>query len=324
MSDRSGNSFKDLLREYLRTGRGNHGKRWSQTAFGARLGRHRDTINNWVVGKTLPSEYDTKLCAKIFQLTDVEYVDFLELLDEADKDSSTYVVESDQSRLVSSLARQYFNPRVVESFLSANIHTLHFRKEWQPLVNTLVVQTRDCMRAMVIDRELTRWWQNLAGRLYMLTNLSLIQREVVIRRIFLVNDRKPRVRLNALKTAKVHDRVGIKSRIMLTTSLKGLPKAADMLSIHDSDFAVFYLLGASGVDFPQAHVVMDWVDIQESIAYYDGIFNNPSICKPVDEVLSNIELPNHFMADVEHEVTLLNRLSNNTLRELITGAKNEK
>ncbi len=324
MSDRPEKSFRELLRRYLKSGRGNRGKRWSQTSFGERLGRHRDTINNWVVGKTLPSEYDAKLCAKIFQLADGEYTRFLELLGEADKHYNTFAVDSHQTQLVSGLARQYFNPKVVESFLSANIHTLHFRKEWQPLVNTLVVQTRDCMRAMVIDRELTRWWQNLAGRIYMLTNLSLLQREVVIRRIFLVNDRKPRVRLNALKTAKVHDRVGISSRIMMTSSLRGLPKAADMFSIHDNEFAVFYLLDTRGVDFPKAHVVMDWVDIRESISYYDGIFHDPSICKPVDDVLASIDLPSYFMSEIEHEVALLNRLSKNTLRELITGAKNEK
>src|SRR3954469_6864019 len=91
-------------------------------------------------------------------------------------------------------------PILSDRLLTSEFRILSFRTEWQPIVTQLINETTSCLRAMVIDRELTRWWNSLPGQAYMIANLNLLKAGRTIKRLFILLSRERHIVDNTLLT----------------------------------------------------------------------------------------------------------------------------
>ena len=59
-------TFGEYFKQLLKQGVGNpSNKRWTQQQFAQSIGRHVDTISNWIRGKTVPNDFDMNCIGKL-------------------------------------------------------------------------------------------------------------------------------------------------------------------------------------------------------------------------------------------------------------------
>lgn len=196
-----------------------------------------------------------------------------------------------------------------DSLLSSNSLRLKFREEWQAVVNKLVEETERCLRAMVFDVELTRWWNAAPGIIYMLTNTQLLQRGVEIRRLFLVNSLSKRILKNTLLTAYVHDSIGISVRVCEAPALEEiLPYECSMLSVHDDTFGTQYMLNS---DPPYAIIFTDYQSISDFISFYDHVFYDDEISVPAGKAIDLYKISEDLVKAARIEIDYLKTVDSN-------------
>ncbi|HKX31985.1 MAG TPA: winged helix-turn-helix domain-containing protein [Blastocatellia bacterium] len=202
-----------------------------------------------------------------------------------------------------------------EHMLSENIKTMRFREEWQPIVNNLVSETSDCLRAMVFDVELKKWWNSIAGQLYMTTNTKLLKKGASIRRIFILSSKEPTVMRNALLTAYVHHKLGIQVKICESAQLKEAgPFKADMFSLHDSTFMALYdLFGGPAT----ASIICEGKHVSEFRSFYDEIFNDDRRCRNIGPELQRFNRDRTFLREAEKQIAFLNSIQDLSSTELL-------
>lgn len=61
-------TFGSQLKYLLHNGFGKSGERWTQSEFSQEIGRHKDTISNWVRGKTVPDDFDLSCITQLLDL----------------------------------------------------------------------------------------------------------------------------------------------------------------------------------------------------------------------------------------------------------------
>lgn len=222
-----------------------------------------------------------------------------------------------RSEILNNLINKYFMKRgFTEDFLGHNIKAMDFRNDWQFIVNKLVGETKEILRAMVLDVELRKWWSSLAGTTYMATNIELLKKGVTIKRIFILNSSDFRVRSNALMSAYLHNEIGIDVRILDNCDLKSkIFYDADMISIHDNDFiALYYLSEDSGT----TNLILNSSSIASFSLFYDDIFRDDTLCKRVDEIITREDVEPSFLSEIHRQVCLLEKMSSmQSVSELI-------
>ena len=95
MADTFGQQFNTLLKN----GAGNSGRRWKKQDFAERLGRHPDTISNWINGKTTPNNFDLTALIQLLELSAQDGKEFKVLRDEA-----AHLIETKRSQRRTELA----------------------------------------------------------------------------------------------------------------------------------------------------------------------------------------------------------------------------
>ncbi len=221
-------------------------------------------------------------------------------------------------RLMDNIVIHHFKQNVAHTLLSENIKTMNFREEWQFIVNRLVSETNVCLRAMVFDVELSRWWSSVPGRLYMTTNLDLLKRRVAVKRIFVLTSFDMRVRRNALLTAYLHHKLGIHVKVCEIASFQGdIPFTPDMFSVHDNMFVTLYYLGKPD---PITNILLDGKYITEFQSFYDDIFDDDRLCVNIEALLMGIGEDPSFLGAIDTQMRLLERLSSTpTAQDFIRG-----
>jgi DNA-binding winged helix-turn-helix (wHTH) protein len=211
---------------------------------------------------------------------------------------------------LSQLFKQHNSLCFTEKLLDTRIRSISFRDEWQFLVTRIIEDTRVCLRAMVIDRELARWWNSLAGRLYMSANLALLGSGRTIKRLFIIQSNDTRLAENALLTAYIHAELGIDVRLCYVEEVAHfMPQHADMLSVHDDLMGVLYYLKR---DDPTANILVDTGFILDFISFYDEIFADDAISISVRQALLRHQPPRRFFDRASEELAFLHRLSTAT------------
>ncbi len=194
----------------LRMERKNKG--WSQARLAELIGADTSMISRWECGERSPEPaYQEKLCT-LFDRKASE-LGFIEdaPTSRSPVDSSTYALTpreyakfaysfpsispASNTELLKGIIDRNFSKEILYDLLSLNIKTMNFREEWQYVVNNLVAEAQIGLRAMVFDTELTRWWNTLAGQMYMMTNMELVKRKVPVKRIFILSSIDARLRL---------------------------------------------------------------------------------------------------------------------------------
>ena len=226
-------------------------------------------------------------------------------------------ITSKHSQISSLIYKHFRSKDMLSELMASNVKTLHFRKEWQPIVNQLVSETQSVLRAMVFDVELGRWWDTKAGLYYILTHIKLIKKKVKIKRVFILTSFNMSLRREVIQTACVHQALGCDVRICETPGLQDLlPVKADMFSAHDETFVGLYYF-SQGEDL--TNILCDYVYISEFISFYEDFFNDDTLCRPVDYYLQRMSPDKDFMASVNAQVNQLKRLSGAPLTALITN-----
>ena len=219
--------------------------------------------------------------------------------------------------IIKNLLDKYFQKSgFTEDFLSYNTKEMSFREDWQYIVEKVVSETKEYLRAMVLDTELQQWWSSVAGVTYMATNIDLLKRGVKIKRIFIMNSLDFRIRSNALMNAYIHNRIGVDVKILnnVECSLK-MYLDADMMSIHDKDFiALYYFVPGEET----TNLLLNGCSVSSYSAFYDELFSDRIICKNIDEVISRDNLSSSFFSQVDQEVNYLYRYScSNSIKDLL-------
>lgn len=199
-----------------------------------------------------------------------------------------------------------FPQGVTYNLLSSNVKTMNFRDEWQYIVNDLVAETRTGLRAMVFDAELTRWWNSIAGQVYMMTNLHLLKKRVPIKRIFLLSSLDMRLRTNALMNAYVHHKMGIDVKICTAPGFQNcVPFTPDMFSVHDNLFVALYYFSPTK---PLTNLLVEEKHIAEFCSFYDELFRDDRLCTDIEPVLARTECGERFWDSAKMQLKLLQRL----------------
>lgn len=213
---------------------------------------------------------------------------------------------SSKLALLQEIIDRNFTGGITEDFLSSNIKTMNFRDEWQYVVNSLVAEENMCLRAMVFDIELTRWWNTIAGQVYMMTNMALLQRKIPVKRIFILNSIDARLRMNTLINAYVHHKLGIHVKVCSVPNFQALiPFKPDMFSVHDNLFVTLYYFSSAQ---PIANLLLEDRHIAEFISFYDEIFADDRLCVDVEEMLAKSHCPESFWASVKMQQDMLRSL----------------
>jgi hypothetical protein len=203
---------------------------------------------------------------------------------------------------------------ITENVLSADIKKMSFRKEWQFVVNKLVSETQNEMRAMLFDIEINKWWHSIEGQNYMLINLELIKKGVIIKRIFILSSTDAKVRMETLLTAYVHYKLGVDVRVCNNTDLREmLPFEADMFSVHDNIFIAMYHFASEPAI---VETILDGRYISDFILFYDELFNDDRVCRKINEMIKCFECDRSFFESAKTQLALLKRLNRSILHEI--------
>lgn len=212
-----------------------------------------------------------------------------------------------KSDIIRELLNKYFLKKgFTEEFLSSNIKRMGFRGEWQSIVNKLVSETRETLRAMVLDTELKKWWSSVAGITYMATNVDLLKKGVIIKRIFILNSLDYRVRNNAIMNAYLHEKIGIEVKVLdnINCELKMFVDA-DMVSVHDKDFiALYYISDSSEI----TELVLNNCSVAAYYSFYDELFYDDRICHNVNNFMTESDLSSSFFAYVDSQIKYLDKV----------------
>ncbi|HEY1247686.1 MAG TPA: bacterial transcriptional activator domain-containing protein [Nitrososphaera sp.] len=210
------------------------------------------------------------------------------------------------SELLSTMIHRAFSKDITYDFLSSNIKTMSFRDEWQYIVNNLVAEAKSVLRAMVFDIELTRWWNTIAGQLYMKTNMELLKRNVSVKRIFLLSSIDMRLRMNTLMNAYLHHKLGIDVRVCTATGFQNnIPFKPDMFSVHDESFVALYYFS---FEKPITNLLLEDKHISEFRSFYDELFMDDRLCTDIETVLARTNYGESFFASIQTQLQLLQRL----------------
>jgi transcriptional regulator with XRE-family HTH domain len=300
-------------------------KHWSQEQAAAAIGVDRKTYIRWEQGQSFPQPKLLDSACKAFGLS-APALGFDSLLENSLADSQKNLVvdfsasqfrppsmngaaglaHSSKLALLQEIIDRNFVGGFTDDFLSSNIKTMNFRDEWQFIVNNLVIEEKSCLRAMVFDVELTRWWNTIAGQMYMMTNMNLLKRKVPIKRIFILNSFDARLRMNTLMNAYVHHTLGIDVKICnLPNFQKSIPFHPDMFSVHDNLFVTLYHFE---VEKPLASLLLDDKYISEFTSFYDEIFADDRLCTSIEVALARYQCPESFWASIKMQLEILKTL----------------
>ena len=300
-------------------------RHWSQEDAAAAIGIDRKTFNRWERGLSFPQPKLLDAACKVFGMS-AAALGFDSLLEAS-------VAEIQQSLAVAGSKGQPHSPAInglftpahasklmllqdiidrnftgdfTEDFLSSNIKTMNFREDWQYIVNNLASEEKKCLRAMVFDVELTRWWNTIAGQVYMMTNMDLLRRKVPIKRIFILKSIDARLQMNTLINAYVHHELGIEVKVCSLPNFQdGIPFKPDMFSVHDDLFvSLYYFSGEKHI----VNLLLNDKHISEFTSFYDEIFSDDRLCVNIEVVLSRYHCPESFWSSVKMQLDLLKSL----------------
>jgi DNA-binding SARP family transcriptional activator len=233
-------------------------------------------------------------------------------------DTQTPSGQPSNRELLKEMIDRNFPQEVTYNLLSSNIKTLNFREEWQYVVNNLVAETKTGLRAMVFDVELTRWWNSIAGQVYMMTNLKLLKERVPIKRIFLLSSLDVRLRMNALMNAYVHHKMGISVKVCTATGFQdSIPFTPDMFSVHDNLFVALYYFSPAK---PLTNLLLEDKHISEFCSFYDELFLDDRLCTDIESLLARTGCEESFWASAKMQLKLLQRLEK--VESILELAKN--
>jgi transcriptional regulator with XRE-family HTH domain len=300
-------------------------RHWSQEQAAAAIGVDRKTYNRWERGLSFPQPKLLDAACKVFGMSaaTLGFDSVLEASVAEIQQSLAVAGSKDQSHLsainglftpahasklilLQDIIDRNFTGDFTEDFLSSNIKTMNFREEWQFIVNNIVSEEKKCLRAMVFDVELTRWWNTIAGQMYMMTNIDLLRRKVPIKRIFILNSIDARLRMNTLINAYVHHKLGIEVKVSnLPNFQESIPFKPDMFSVHD-DFLVtlYYFSGEKHI----TNLLLDDKHISEFTSFYDEIFTDDRLCVGIETILKRYHCPESFWASVQMQMEMLKSL----------------
>ncbi len=220
--------------------------------------------------------------------------------------SVTPIDQTSNRQLLQDIIDRNFLKGVTYGLLSSNIRTMNFRDEWQYIVNNLVAEAKIGLRAMVFDVELTRWWNTIAGQMYMITNMELLKRKVPVKRIFILSSLDTRLRANTLMTAYVHHKIGIDVRVCEVTGFQeSIPFKPDMFSVHDNLFVALYYFS---FEKPLTNLLLEDTHISEFRSFYDELFRDDRLCTDIESILARSNCGESFFASVQTQLELLHRL----------------
>jgi len=299
-------------------------RHWSQDTAAAAIDVDRKTYIRWEKGQCFPQAKLLDAACTAFGMS-AAALGFDSSLENSLADSQSLVVASaggqtqspeangaatsaHSSRLVllQDIIDRNFTGGVTDDFLSSNIKTMNFRDEWQYVVNNLVAEEKSGLRAMVFDVELTRWWNTIAGQVYMMTNMDLLRRRVPVKRIFILNTVDARLRMNTLMNAYVHHALGIDVKICNLPSFQAcIPFQPDMFSVHNNLFVTLYYFSQ---EKPIANLLLDDKHIYEFTSFYDEIFSDDRLCMGIEAALDRYHYSESFWASVKMQQEMLKAL----------------
>jgi transcriptional regulator with XRE-family HTH domain len=301
---------------------------WTQEELAERLGVTPITVSRWENDVQRPRPYMMRKLCDVFGLS----AEALGFLDVASLETSSSIRQQEQAdvhtedryplfcerntpasisqtsniELLKSIIERKFSKEITYDLLSSNIKTMNFRDEWQYVVNNLVSETRMGLRAMVFDVELTRWWNTIAGQIYMMTNMDLLKRKVPVKRIFILSSLDARLRRNTLITAYVHHKIGIDVKICKVASFQdSIPFKPDMFSVHDDLFVTLYYFS---LEKPIANLLLEDKYISEFISFYDELFIDDRLCIDIESVLAHSNCSESFFASIKMQLEMLRSL----------------
>jgi hypothetical protein len=214
--------------------------------------------------------------------------------------------QTSNSELLDILIHRAFSKDITYDLLSSNIKTMNFRDEWQYIVNNLVAEAKFGLRAMVFDIKLTRWWNTIAGQMYMKINLELLKRNVSVKRIFLLSSIDMRLRMNTLMNAYLHHKLGIDVRVCTVTGFQNtIPFKPDMFSVHDNLFVALYYFS---FEKPITNLLLEEKYISEFSSFYDELFQDDRLCTNIETLLARSNFGESFFASIQTQLNLLQRL----------------
>jgi transcriptional regulator with XRE-family HTH domain len=307
-----GKTPNDKLR-YFREIRG-----WSQRYVAEQIGTSETEVSRWEGGVRKPGRYyQTKLC-ELFTATALE-LGFMEtkivtpdITEEGCHSFQGRFLKyhnpgpTSNSELFKGLLYRNFSKQITYDLLSSNIKTMNFRDEWQYIVNNLVSETKVGLRAMVFDVELTRWWNTIAGQIYMMTNMELLKRSVPVKRLFILSSLDTRLRMNALMNAYVHHKIGVDVKVCKITNFQeNLPFKPDMFSVHDNSFVALYYFS---FEKPLTNLLLEDKYITEFRSFYDELFMDDRLCVDIESVLESSHYGEGFFSAMKTQLELLQRL----------------
>jgi len=234
---------------------------------------------------------------------------------------SVYAPTGSTTPRIKELVRKHKRLLLSDRLLTSEFRILSFRTEWQPIVTQLINETTSCLRAMVIDRELTRWWNSLPGQAYMIANLNLLKAGRTIKRLFILLSRERHIVDNTLLTAYVHSQLGIEVRLCHFEEVSAfMPFHSDMFSVHDRLFGVLYYLKASDAS---AQIVVNHPYIAEFVDLYDELFADDALSISLEQALNQHGPSPEFFNVGQFEVALLKRVGG-SVTGLLGDVKGER
>ncbi|GCE15322.1 helix-turn-helix transcriptional regulator [Tengunoibacter tsumagoiensis] len=219
------------------------------------------------------------------------------------KNASLFKAQTTDEKLLQTIIERNFSRDLTEELLASNIKTMNFRDEWQYVVNNLVAEAKSELRAMVFDVELTRWWNTIAGQIYMMTNIGLLKKKIPIKRIFILSSLDMRLRMNTLITAYVHHKIGVNVRICKAANFQNnIPFKPDMFSVHDNLFVTLYYFS---LEKPITNLLLETKHIAEFTSFYDDLFEDDQLCSDVESVVARSHYNESFFTTVKTELNML-------------------
>ncbi len=289
-------------------------RNWSQEEAAAATNVDRKTYIRWERGHSFPQPKLLDALCKAFGMSAValgfdsafENAIADDLTRQAATQGASSLVSNSRVAFLQEIIDRNFVRSVTEDFLSSNVKTMDFRDEWQFIVNNLVAEEKLCLRAMVFDVELTRWWNSIPGRIYMMTNMDLLKRRVPVKRIFILNSIDARLRMNTLINAYVHSSLGIDVRVCQAPDFRSsIPFKPDMFSVHDNLYVTLYYFSG---EKPITNLLLDSSHIAEFTSFYDEIFADDRLCINIEKALAKYHCPESFWASVKMQQELLREL----------------
>lgn len=287
---------------------------WSQEEAAAAVNVDRKTYIRWEKGQCFPQPKLLDAACKAFGLSAAE-LGFDSAFENAVVDSQARIptaqgglprTSNSRLALLQEIIDRNFARSVTEDFLSSNVKTMNFRDEWQFIVNNLVAEEKICLRAMVFDVELTRWWNSIPGKLYMMTNIDLLKRRIPVKRVFILSSIDARLRMNTLINAYVHSSLGIDVKVChLPNFQEGIPFKPDMFSVHDNLYVTLYYFSR---EKPIANLLLDQSHIAEFTSFYDEVFADDRLCMDIKTALAKYHCSESFWASVRMQQEMLKTL----------------